>query len=138
MTPINMTYEDKAKLAGIVIGILDTWEVGTAQQISLLSLPDKTPLRAIRKYRKAETPFPENDILLEKIEHLIGIIDALRTTFPRNDHIRAQWMNKPHKRFSGRSPLQIMMNDGVKGFITVRAQLDCAFACENYYLVYNS
>ena len=132
MTLVEMTYEDKAKLAGIIISMLDSWEVESAQQIRLLSLPEKTPLRAIRKYRKSETPFPENEELLEKIYHLVGIAEALRTTYPRNDHIRAQWMNVPHKRFSGRTPIQTMLDDGVKGFISVRAQLDCAFAWENY------
>jgi len=128
----EMTHEDKGKLAGIIICMLDAWEVETAQQISLLSLPEKTPLRAIRKYRQSETPFPESDELVEKITHLVGIAEALRTTYPRNDHIRAQWMNLPHKRFSGRTPLQTMLEDGVKGFVIVRAQLDCAFAWDNY------
>ncbi len=124
-----MTYEDKGTLAGMIIQLLDTWEIDSAKQIVFLSLPEKTPLRAIRKYRQ-NTPFPENDILMEKIEHIIGIADALRTTYPRNSQMGAQWMNKPHRRFGGRTPVNIMLNEGISGFIAVRSQLDCAFAWE--------
>ena len=130
MNPATMTYEDKGMLAGMIIKLLDAWEIDSARQIVFLSLPEKTPLRAIRKYRK-NTPFPEIDILNQKVEHIIGIADALRTTYPRNSQMGAQWMNKPHRRFDGRTPVRIMLDEGLRGFIAVRSQLDCAFAWEN-------
>jgi len=131
MPATEMTIKDKGELASIIIQLLDTWEVSSSDQIILLSLPEKTPTRAIRKYRQC-TPFPENDVLNEKLDHIVGIAEALRTTYPRNANMGPQWMNKPHKRFGGRSALRVMLDDGIKGFITVRAQLDCAFAWENY------
>jgi hypothetical protein len=130
MNSATMTYEDKGVLAGMIIQLLDAWEIDSARQIAFLSLPEKTPLRAIRKYRK-NTPFPEIDMLNQKIEHIIGIADALRTTYPRNSQMGAQWMNKPHRRFGGRTPVNIMLEQGLKGFIAVRSQLDCAFAWED-------
>jgi len=130
MSSALVTYEDRGLLAGMIIQLLDNWEIDSAKQIVFLSLPEKTPLRAIRKYR-SNTPFPENEILNEKITHIIGIADALRTTYPRNSQMGAQWMNKPHRRFGGRTPVSIMLEQGIKGFIAVRSQLDCAFAWEN-------
>ena len=126
----SMTHEDKGMLAGMVIQLLDAWEIDSARQIIFLSLPEKTPLRAIRKYRK-NTPFPEIDELNEKIKHIIGIADALRTTYPRNSQMGSQWMNKPHRRLNGQTPVRVMFEQGVKGFIAVRSQLDCAFAWED-------
>ena len=131
MQPIEMTLEEKGKLASMIIQLLDTWEVSSSDQISLLSLPEKTPVRAIRKYRKC-TPFPETELLNQKLEHIIGIAEALRTTYPRNANMGPQWMNKPHQRFGGRTAVRVMLDDGMKGIITVRAHLDCAFAWENY------
>lgn len=123
----GITEKDKGALAGMVILLLDTWGIDSARQIIFLSLPEKTPLRAIRKYRK-NTPFPDTNELNIKIEHIIGIADALRTTFPRNSQMGAQWMNKPHRRFNGQTPIHVMFEQGLKGFIAVRSQLDCAFA----------
>lgn len=126
-----MTPEEKGKLASMIIQLLDTWEVNSNDQLSLLSLPEKTPVRAIRKYRQC-TPFPEDESINERLEHIVGIAEALRTTYPRNGNMGAQWMNKPHQRFNGKSAIRMMLDDGLKGFITVRAHLDCAFAWENY------
>jgi len=130
MNSAVVTQEDKGILAGMIIRLLDSWEIDSSRQISFLSLPEKTPLRAIRKYR-GNAPFPENDLLNEKIIHIIGIADALRTTYPRNAQMGAQWMNKPHRRFDGRTPVSVMLEQGIKGFIAVRSQLDCAFAWED-------
>lgn len=126
----SMTAEDKGTLAGMIIQLLDAWEIDAARQIVLLSLPEKTPLRAIRKYRK-NSPFPESDELNKKVEHIIGIADALRTTYPRNSQMGAQWMNKPHRRLNGQTPVRVMFEQGLKGFVAVRSQLDCAFAWED-------
>lgn len=126
----SMTHEDKGMLAGMIIQLLDAWEIDSARQIIFLSLPEKTPLRAIRKYRK-NTPFPEIDELNEKVKHIIGIADALRTTYPRNSQMGSQWMNKPHRRLNGQTPVRVMFEQGVKGFIAVRSELDCAFAWED-------
>jgi len=126
-----MTEKDKGELASMIIQLLDAWDVSSNDQISLLSLPEKTPLRSIRKYRKC-TPFPEIDLLNERLEHIIGIAEALRTTYPRNANMGPQWMNKPHQRFGGKTAVRLMLEDGLKGIITVRAHLDCTFAWENY------
>lgn len=130
MTFQALSVEKRGQLASMIIELLDLWSIESEHQIIILSLPEKTPLRAIRKYRKC-TPFPDSADTMERVEHLIGIAEALRTTYPRNSQMGPQWMNKPHKRFEGRTPIQIMVEDGLQGVIKVRSQLDCAFAWEN-------
>ena len=127
----EMTEEDKGKLASMIIQLLDDWEVSSNDQIILLSLPEKTPVRSIRKFRQC-TPFPDTEILNERLEHIIGIAEALRTTYPRNANMGPQWMNKPIQRFGGKTAIRLILEDGLKGLITVRAHLDCTFAWENY------
>jgi hypothetical protein len=132
MSSEALSLQDKGQLASMMIDLLDSWEIRSHHHmISLLSLPSNTPTRAIRKYRQCN-PFPENEQTEEKVEHLIGIADALRTTFPRNAQMGSQWMNKPHKRFNGKSPLKVMIEEGLDGVVAVRALLDCSFAWKKY------
>ena len=67
---------------------------------------------------------------MERLEHIVGIADALRTTFPRNYRMASQWMLSPHKRFDGMSPTAVIVSKGLRGLMMVRAQLDCSFAWE--------
>ena len=109
------------------MGLLESWNIRGEHQIAVLSLPSTTRLRMLRRYRD-DTPFPDDADVMERIEHLVGIAEALHTTFPRNANMAAQWMNQPHRRFSNRTPVSVMVEEGLSGLISVRAHLDCAFA----------
>ena len=122
----KMTLEDRIALTRAVVGLLDSWGVGAAQQIALLALPEGTRPGAIRQFRQS-TPFPESEQVMERIEHLIGIADALRTSYPHNAHMGNIWMNKANHRFDDRTPLAAMLEDGLGGIIAVRTHLDCAY-----------
>jgi hypothetical protein len=123
----GLTVEEKTELTKMIMNLLDSWEINGEGIMNILSLPRGTRVRALRRYRD-DTPFPDDVNTDTRIEHLVGIAEALYTTFPRNAHMRAQWMNQPHKRFNGKSPVSIMIEDGLNGIINVRAQLDCTFA----------
>ena len=112
-----------------IMRLLDEWKVGTDDAIKLLGLPDTTRKRHLERFRR-DTPFPNNRRVLQRLEHLAGIADALRTTYPRNAQVRVLWMHKPHRRFRNRTPLAIMIDEGLSGLTVVRAELDCSFAWE--------
>ena len=122
----KMNLEDRIALARAIVGLLDSWGIAAADQIALLALPAGTRPGAVRQYRQS-TPFPESEQVMERIEHLIGIADALRTSYPRNAHMGNIWMNKVNHRFDNRSPLVAMLEDGLGGIIAVRTHLDCAY-----------
>lgn len=123
----SMNHEERVELTRAIIQILDSWGLADSDQVLVLGLPKGTPTRAVRRYRK-DTPLPEDDAVMERVEHVIGIAEALRTTFPRNVHMGARWMRDPHRRFDQRSPVATIVEGGVGGLIAVRAHLDCAFA----------
>lgn len=123
----ELSLEDRTELTRMIMTLLDSWSIRSEHQISILSLPASTRLRMLRRYRD-NTPFPDDQKIMERIEHLVGIAEALHTTFPRNANMAAQWMNQPHRRFSNRTPVSMMIEEGLSGIISVRAQLDCAFA----------
>lgn len=123
----DASYEERVALTRIIIGILDTWGLRDSEQVRALGLPEGTPARAVRRYR-GDTALPDDPEVRERVEHVAGIAEALRTTFPRNAHMGPRWMREPHRRFDNRSPVQTIVEDGLSGLIAVRAHLDCAFA----------
>lgn len=123
----HLSQEEKIEITRAVMIILDEWEISSEAKIHLLGLPEGTRNRQLEKYRHT-TPFPEEGEVWRRLEHVIGIADALRTTFPLNARVGVLWLHKPHRRFRGRSPLQVMVEGGLNGFHRVRADLDCAYA----------
>jgi hypothetical protein len=122
----NMNLEDRVTVTRAIISMLDSWGVSAANQVVLLALPKGTRPGAIRQFRQS-TPFPEDAGLMERIEHLVGIADALRTSYPRNAYMGSIWMNRINHRFDNRTPRVAMLEDGLDGIIAVRTHLDCAY-----------
>jgi hypothetical protein len=123
----ELTQDDRVELARMVTNMLDEWGIKASDQVNILALPDGTPTRMLRRYQD-NTPLPNDPDVLKRVEHLMGIADALRTTFPRNARIGLLWLKQPCKRLRRRRPLDIMVEDGLSGLITVRTHLDCSFA----------
>ena len=109
------------------MSLLDSWGTSAEQKIILLGLPADMRTRKLERYRQDE-PFPDDDTVNQHLEHLVGIADALRTSFPRNVEMCSLWLKKPHKRFGDKTPMSVMTTRGLQGLILVRSQLDCSFA----------
>lgn len=121
------TQEDRVHLTRSIIGMLEGWGISGPELVTILALPDDTGPLGMRKFQM-DTPFPDDPDVLERIEHLIGIADALRTTFPHNPQMGPLWMHRRNKHFRRRTPVAIMLEDGLSGVIAVRTHLDCSFA----------
>lgn len=121
-----LSTDDRSQLARFIVALLDEWGVSAGDQVALLALPEGTRSGAIRQHRQG-APFPEDVAVAERIDHLIGIADALRTTYPRNNRMGAIWMNTVNHRFDDRTPLAAMLTDGLNGLLAVRVHLDCAY-----------
>jgi hypothetical protein len=119
--------EDRIHLGRMVVNLLDDWGINASDQISILALPDSTRTRMLRRYHE-DTPLPDDPDVMKRVEHLMGIAEALRTTFPRNAQIGLLWLKQPCRRLRRRRPMDIMLEDGLSGLITVRSHLDCSFA----------
>jgi hypothetical protein len=122
----KLNLEERIALTRTIVELLDSWQVSAADQVTLLALPEGTRPGAIRQFRQG-TPFPEDEHVMERIEHLTGIADALRTSYPHNAHMGAIWMHKANHRFENRAPLSAMIEDGLGAVIAVRTHLDCAY-----------
>lgn len=107
--------------------VLDEWGLSGKEIITLLALPSKIRVRHLERYRDG-SPFPESKEIMERVEHIAGIADALRTTFPRNAYMGIKWMHSRHKRLQNQTPIHFLNEHGLGGLRIVRAELDCAFA----------
>ena len=119
-------HSDDAVITQITMQLMDEWGLAGKQIIQLLALPANTRTRHLEKYRNGDA-FPESKATRARIEHIAGIADALRTTFPRNRHMSTRWLNTPHRRFRNNTPLETMLNSA-SGLLRVRSELDCAYA----------
>lgn len=118
--------EKRVAITQAVMNLLDDWKVRATDQINLLALPDQFKSRQLRQYHQG-TPFPDSELLDIRIEHLAGIADALRTTYPRNAQMATFWLNQKNVRFNNRCPISVMVEDGLDGVQAIRAHLDCAW-----------
>ena len=123
----SLTDQERLELGRLVINTLDEWGIKSSDQVAMLALPGRISGRHLNRYLE-DTPLPDDPDVMKRVEHLLGIADALRTTFPRNDKIGIIWLKQPCKRLRRRRPLDIMLEDGLSGLITVRTHLDCSFA----------
>lgn len=126
---IALTAEQKLLQTQKVMNALDDWGLNGEQILMVLDFPKTERSRHLARYRK-DTPFPDDDNVACRVKFLLGIIDALRTTYPRNLHMGAHWMAAPNVRLQNRCPLQVMLEEGETGVVAVLSELDCAYAWE--------
>ncbi len=122
----DMSQADQVTLTTSIMHILDSWGMTAEQIISLLALPEKTPTRALRRYRE-NTAFPYSEETERRLEHIIGIADALRTSYPHNPTMGAIWLRQSSKKMNNQIPLQVIVEKGLDGIIEVRKHLDCSY-----------
>lgn len=125
----NLTEEQRIIVTQKIMAAVDEWGLSGEQILHVLDFPGDARTRHLQKYRK-DTAFPDVDQINNRVLRLLGIIDALRTTYPKNLQMGARWMRMPHRRLKNRAPLQAMLEDGESGVIAVLSELDCAYAWE--------
>ena len=106
--------------------MLDNWGVSHENKILLLDLPPEIKTRGVRRFY-IDRPLPDDAQVGERIEHLLGIADAIRTSYPLNGQMAAFWLNKKNQRFDDKTPLEYMLEGGTENVIAIRAHLDCAW-----------
>ncbi len=122
------TEDEMSRITQGVMAYLDSWQLSSEQILIILGLTDSVKKRHLQGFRMGDKSFPVSDDLMIRIDHIVGISDALRTTFPFSDKMRLMWLRKPHRRFQKNTPLSIIMNDaGVNGLLRVRREVDCSY-----------
>ncbi len=111
-----------------VMRILDAWGVNVEAQIAMLGCQAQIKRRDIRKYQKGLKALPESDDIKIRVEHIIGIANALHTSYPARPEAGLAWMGQRNGKLRGRTPIQCILQDGVRGMVKIRTTVDCAWA----------
>jgi len=124
----DYSKEEMASLTKGVMAYLDGWKLSAEQMLVILGIEESAKKRHLQSFRLGDKPFPETQHLMTRLDHIIGIADALRTTFPFSDKMRLMWLRKPHRRFKKNTPLAVIMADDTpNGLLKVRMEVDCAY-----------
>ena len=121
------TADEMTSLTSLVIGYLDNWELSAAEMLIVLGFPSHTKPRKMEQFRNGSLTLTQDSSTMQRVEHIMGITDALRTTFPFSDQMRVMWLRKPHRRFKRNTPLSVILNEGVNGLQRVRVEVDCSY-----------
>jgi len=112
-----------------VLDVLAQWRFPSSEQPALLGLPSDVRHRHLDRYR-GDAPLPNEPDIQLRIDHLLGIAEALHTTYPRNPNMGPLWMKTGCRQFGGRQPMAILIEDGLEGMETLRSHLDCSYEWE--------
>ncbi|MBT3346842.1 MAG: hypothetical protein HOM84_05295 [Thiotrichales bacterium] len=115
-------YEERISQAHAVMSLFQEWDIGKPQQMKLLGIEGEE--RELTKFRNG-SPLPDNREVLERVDSLIKIGNALHINFPRTLAGGAIWLRNTNKYLPKRPPLTIMLEDGIVGIRQVLVRLDC-------------
>ena len=108
------------------LALLKEWGADLAITARILGFPQSARNRQIRKHY-AGLVLPDNEEILGRAKIVVLIGDALRTTYPSSQQMRSLWMNTPHKRFDGLTPLQKIGQGDASALEAVLVLVDCAY-----------
>lgn len=125
----DYSTEELKFLSQGVMTYLDSWLLSAEQVVTILGLQDHIKTRQLQSFRTGDRVFPDSPEILIRVDHIIGIADGLRTTYPLSDQMRQIWLTKPHRRFQRNTPLSVMLNDATpNGLLKIRMEVDCNYA----------
>jgi hypothetical protein len=121
----HLSMEDRLAITRGVMNLFDNWGLRAEESMALLNMEGKP--RHFVQYRH-DKPLPDDPQLMKRVEYLIKIDAALRTTYPTNPAMGKRWLRQASKKLQKRTPLSLMIGEGEKGLVNVLCQLDCSYA----------
>ena len=115
--------QTRTDLARVLVALFDRWQLPTDSQLSLLGLsPESRKLLGL--YRRGERGLPNQRDALDRAGYLVGIHKGLRLLFPENPQLRYSWVSRRNAVLEGRTPLEVMLDDGLVGLARVARLID--------------
>jgi hypothetical protein len=115
------TRDTRARLARMIVQLLDHWALSTAEQSALLGLSPGSR-STLSRYRAGE-PLADSRDLIDRAGHLLGIHKSLRILFPHDRDLAYRWMGTPNARIGAR-PVDVAVAHGFEGLLALRRYLD--------------
>jgi len=123
---MQITESRDSNQSQMIMAILDNWSLSGDQILNVLALPSKIKVRHLGQFRK-DTLLPDTDEVNERVRHILGITEALKTSYPTNQHMAKFWLNNKSRHYRGKAPIEIIKTQGLEGLIEIRKHLDCSY-----------
>ena len=120
----QLNDEQKNQLTIHLCQIMENWQLEDAEQLILLGLEDKVKPRHLYQYRRGDRAFDFDERLDTKAQMILGIYEALGTTYPTNKDYPAIWLKRSVRKFKNKAPIDLMLS-GEHGMKRVWHFLDC-------------
>ena len=104
-------------LTEVITALLNRWGLHEVNQAALLNVTDMS------RFKLGE-PLPKDQAVLERTGYLLAIDRALKTLHPYTPRSRDRWISTPQAKFDGRSPLQVMLAEGIEGIKEIRRNVE--------------
>lgn len=115
--------QTRKNLAQLAMNLFAFWSLSTKEQLTLLGLSTSSRV-LLTKYRNGE-PLPTSRDVRDRVAWLLSVHKALALLYPTNKVLRAGWVKMRNEVFGGRTPLEVMIDDGLIGIARVSRYLDC-------------
>lgn len=115
--------QTRRDLARTVTSLFDKWGLEGEQQLQLLGMHGKGP-EACAAYRAGQRALPDEPETLDRVGYLLRIHAGLRLLFPEDDAIRFGWVKMRNQVLDGRTPLDVMLSEGLVGVARIARLVD--------------
>ncbi len=126
----KLDQEQKNQLTFDLCQILENWQLVDEDQLSLLGLNGKIKPRHLYQFRRGDKAFDFDSDLNSKVEMILGIYEALGTSYPTNKDYPAIWLKRSVRKFKNKAPLELMLSGDI-GMKRVWHFLDCTQGWKN-------
>ncbi len=122
--PADLSAEStRCDLARVVAALLDKWNVRSREQLLLLGMSTESR-KLLAQYRRGELALPNTRDSLDRVGFLLGIHKGLRLLFPEDPELRYGWVHRSNRNLEGRTPLQVMIDEGLPGLFRISRFVD--------------
>jgi hypothetical protein len=110
--------EQSERLTKMVMRLFEHWRLTYEEQATLLGFSGKTH-STIGRYKKGTASIRFDRDTYDRVRFLLAIHKALRTIFPMNPEMAYAWPKTPNQFFAGRSPVEVVFDEGFLGLANV-------------------
>jgi len=115
--------QPRRDIARVLAALFEKWALPTEAQLALLGMSPESR-KVLAQYRRGERPLPNNRDALDRAGYLMGIHKGLRLLFPEDESLRYSWVHRRNQILGGRTPLEVMLDDGLVGLARIARFID--------------
>ncbi len=102
------------------------WGIARRTQCSLLGI-GLTNNNKLRAMEAGATGLPKGRDSYERVSNLLAIHKHLSILYPHNPEIKYGWVNMRNARLCGRTPMEVMVDEGFVGISKIRRFLNMTY-----------